>query len=90
MHAPSQALHDQCRTIPAARRVLAACAMLERAGCRVISANAHGRRPTIQVNQRPRLDWLRESRKVTSPFRTVWVARIADIQIEWTGGRAHA
>lgn len=76
----------RCRTLTNARRVLAACAILRRAGCRILSASAHGR-PCITVDRPPRLDWLQPGRKVTAPWRATMAARIADIQIEWSQER---
>lgn len=72
----------RCRTLTNARRVLAACALLERAGCRVLSASAH-RLPHIRVDRPPRLDWIQAGRKVTTPWKATWATRIEDIQIEW-------
>ena len=72
----------RCRSLTNARRVLAACAILSRAGCRILSASAHGR-PRIRVDRPPRLDWLQPGRKVTAPWRTTMAAQIGDIQIEW-------
>lgn len=76
----------RCRTLTNARRVLAACAILRRAGCRIVSASAHGR-PCIRVDRRPRLDWLQQARKITSPWTATMAARIGDIQIEWEQDR---
>ena len=70
------------RTLSDARRVLAACRLLERAGCRILAASAHTR-PRIRVDRRPRLDWIQSGRKVTAPWRSTMAARIGDIQIEW-------
>jgi hypothetical protein len=76
----------RCRTLTNARRVLAACAILHRAGCRILSASANGR-PVIRVDRRPRLDWIQPGRKISTPWSTTMAARIADIQIEWSGAR---
>lgn len=72
----------RCSTLTNARRVLAACALLRRAGCRILAASAHGR-PRIRVDRRPRLDWIQPGRKVSAPWVAVMAARIGDIQIEW-------
>ncbi|NJO56540.1 MAG: hypothetical protein HC834_09645 [Rhodospirillales bacterium] len=72
----------RCSALTNARRVLAACALLQRSGCRILSASAHGR-PCIRVDRRPRLDWIQVGRKVSAPWRVVMAARIGDIQIEW-------
>ncbi len=72
----------RCRSLSNARRVLAACALLRRAGCRIVSASAHGR-PCIRVDRRPRLDWIQPGRKVSAPWSATMAAKIGDIQIEW-------
>jgi hypothetical protein len=66
----------------ASRRVLAACAILERAGCRVLAASAHAR-PSIEVDRAPRIDWLQSGRKVSSPWHEVHATRLGGVQIEW-------
>ena len=70
----------------ASRRVLAVCAILRRAGCRVLSASAHAR-PSVVVDGAPRLDWLRAGTKVRSPWQEVHAAKLGDVQIEWTALR---
>ena len=79
---PSVVHTAQNQHLSHARRVLAACALLRRAGCRIVSASANGR-PRIRGDRRPRLDWIAPGRKVTQPWRTTLAARIGDIQIEW-------
>lgn len=78
----SPVLTVRCRTLSNARRVLAACAILQRAGCRILSASANGR-PRIRVDRRPRLDWIAPGRKVSAPWSATMAAKIGDIQIEW-------
>jgi hypothetical protein len=65
----------------ASRRVLAACAILERAGCRVLAASAHAR-PCIVVDRRPRIDWLRFGYRFHSPDYRVLASRLGGVQIE--------
>ncbi|WP_252178370.1 hypothetical protein [Endozoicomonas sp. 4G] len=69
-----------------ARRVLYACALLRRAGCRILAASANGA-PRIRVDRRPRIDWIQPGRKVTSAQFGVLAARLDDIQVEWTDRR---
>jgi hypothetical protein len=78
----SPVLTVRCRTLTNARRVLAACAILQRAGCRILSASAHGR-PCIRVDRRPRLDWIQPGRKISTLWNATMAARIGDIQVEW-------
>lgn len=72
-----------------ARRVLYACAVLRRAGCRVLSASANGV-ARIRVDRPPRLDWLTPGRKVTTPEVEISAARMDDIQVEWATRRTFA
>jgi len=76
-------------TATQARRVLYACAVLRRAGCRILSASAVGT-ARIRVDRAPRLDWLEPARKTTAPTFEVTAARMADIQIEWARRRTLA
>lgn len=69
-----------------ARRVLYACAVLRKAGCRVLSASANGA-ARIRVDRPPRLDWLKPGRKMTSPTLEISAARMDDIQVEWATRR---
>jgi hypothetical protein len=69
-----------------ARRVLYACGLLRKAGCRILAASANGA-PRIRVDRRPRLDWMQFGRKVTAPQFGVLAARMDDIQVEWTERR---
>ena len=72
-----------------ARRVLYACRLLERAGCRILAARAHPR-GHIRVDRRPRLDWMDAGYKITAPQYGVGVGVIGDIQVEWTDQRRAA
>ena len=76
-------------TATQARRVLYACAILRRAGCRILSASAVGA-ARIRVDRPPRLDWLQPARKTTAPDFEISAARMADIQIEWARRRTLA
>jgi hypothetical protein len=66
----------------ASRRVLAACAILERAGCRVLAASAHAR-PSIEVDRAPRIDWLQAGCKLRSQWEEIHATRLGGVQIEW-------
>ncbi|NCD17091.1 MAG: hypothetical protein EOL91_07225 [Actinobacteria bacterium] len=76
-------------TATQARRVLYACAVLRRAGCRILSASAVGT-ARIRVDRAPRLDWLQPARKTTTPTFEINATRMADIQIEWARRRTLA
>jgi hypothetical protein len=72
--------------ITQSRRVLYACSLLRRAGCRILAASANAR-PRIRVDRRPRLDWLEAGRKVTAPQYGLFAAKLDGIQIEWAERR---
>lgn len=80
------AVQYRYNAVSQARRVLYACGLLRRAGCRVLAASAVGA-PRIRVDRRPRLDWIEPARKVTAPNWGVFAARVDGIQIEWTEQR---
>ena len=69
-----------------ARRVLYACALLRKAGCRILAASANNR-PCIRVDRRPSLRWLEVGAKVTAPQYGVIATHLDDIQVEWTERR---
>jgi hypothetical protein len=69
-----------------ARRVLYACSLLRKAGCKILAASAVGT-PRIRVDRRPRLDWIQPAQKVTAPQYGVLAARMDDIQVEWSERR---
>ena len=69
-----------------ARRVLYACGLLRKAGCRILAATAVGT-PRIRVDRRPRIDWLCAGRKVSAPQFGILAARMDDIQVEWCDRR---
>jgi hypothetical protein len=85
---PIQTATDHTRTV--SRRVLAACAILRRAGCRVLLARAKPW-PKIVIDHKPPLDWLQASPMVSAPQFGVFAAKIGrwndGIQIEWTQRR---
>jgi hypothetical protein len=83
-----QTATDPTRT--ASRRVLAACGILERAGCRVLLARSTPT-PKIRCDRKPRLDWLNSGALVTAPQFGIFAAKIGNwrdgIQIEWVERR---
>lgn len=66
-----------------ARRVLYACRVLERAGCKILRATSQNC-ARITVDRPPRLDWIRPAHKISGPAHDTMAARVGDIQVEWT------
>ena len=66
----------------ASRRVLAACAILRRAGCTVVAASANGRQPLVVVDRRPPIDWMQFGYRFYSPDYRVMASRLGGVQIE--------
>jgi hypothetical protein len=76
-------------TITRARQVLACCAILERAGCAVLKADAHTPNPRVIVDRRPRLD-MRRATKISTAWARICVARLGCVQVEWCEPRARS